>query len=98
MTPFLLDENSAIGLVINAFWFLLVAPLYIGILVMVLAGGPRNRERGLLLAVVLVFLGLGAGLAGLLPIPAEPYLFFFTLPLTVGLIRLLKLSGKPPRP
>jgi hypothetical protein len=98
MPPFLLEENSAIGLVINAFWFIVVAPFYIGILAMVLSGKSRNRERGLVLAVVLIFVGYGAGLMGLLPIPAEPYLFFFCLPLIVGLIRLLKLSGKPPQP
>ncbi len=100
MTPFLLDENSAIGLVINGLGFLLFAPLYIGLLVKLLARGPRNLKWGLILAVGLVFIWFGASWEGLLPIASNYYLFIFTFPLIVGLIRLLilKLSGKPPRP
>jgi len=99
MTPFLLEENSAIGLVINAFCFIVIAPFYIGLLAMVFSKKSRKRSRGLVLSVGLVFIWFGAAWEGSLPILSNYYLFLCTFPLIVSLVRLfiLKLFSKSPQ-
>ena len=89
-TPFLLNETSMLDFAA----FLVAAPLYLALVVLVLFGGRGGRWLGLAAAAVLA--GIGLYLHQTYELAKFHHVNFYVLPLVAGLCRLLRNTGTPP--